>query len=144
LMAKINPISFDDVPAETLALLNVLAFDAYQLGRTLPTGRVDIAFVVGDRDTGSEFACPILPNLARHFGRSLLDDLPVLDQAFAGDLTIDSPRHTVIVRLGLFGLVIDMSQDCEPEIGIVVQHSALRLIVANISIGEFLVDEYML
>src|SRR5215471_4904624 len=90
--------------------------------------------------------------------RVVADELDLADLAFArrrhhrpvshhrltGGLAIDRPGRTMVVRLALFRSVVDMAENAEPELGILIEDFAFRVVVAQVLADEAFVDAGLL
>src|SRR2546428_379469 len=101
--------------------------------------RVEIALVV---DVGHAR----LQGIARdetHFAGLVraggLDDRPVAHHGLSPGLTVDRPGRTVVVRIALFGVLVDVGEDAEAELRVLVENLALGHVVADMSGEERLV-----
>src|SRR5688500_15980596 len=111
---------------EPLDAIHVHPLDADQPGGTAAPRRVQVAFVVEVRGAGGELVGAhgaSLAGLALGRGR---DQLVVRHLGLAHGLAVDRPRGPMVVRRGVLRPLVVVREHAEAEVGILVEHVALR------------------
>ena len=127
-----------------LHLLHVPALDPDELGGVRAVRGVQVALVVQVRHAGLQRVGAQLARLAGvPFGRGF-EFLPVGHLGLARSLAVDGPGRTVVVGHASLGPLVVVGQDAEPQVGVLVDHLALRLVLLDVPGEERLVPEDLL
>src|SRR6185437_16139104 len=124
--------------------VHIHAFEADQPGGAVAARRVQHALVVEMRHAGLERVVADVARLARLAVMRALQALPVGHQGLALGLTVDRPGRAVVVRLAALRAAVDVRQDAEAELWVLVEHLALRHVVAEMRRDEILVPQHVL
>src|SRR5579862_2369132 len=133
----------DAFVGETLHLFHVPAFDPQEAGRSLTARRVQISLVIKISHAGREPIFADRPRLTRLAFAGAGDRLVIGHNGLAGGLAVDRPRGSVIVRLAVFGAVIDVAQDTKAEFRVFVQDFAVGHVIAQVLFHEFAVFQHL-